>query len=76
MENGMNKSYSTHQRTLQTCSHYSEDLKGREQDVYGKIIAKTIFTVIVCDGMDWMPLAQHRNQAQAVVNTGMNLSVP
>jgi len=29
-----------------------------------------------CEGVDWMHLAQDRNQWQALVNTGMNVQVP
>jgi hypothetical protein len=32
--------------------------------------------VIGCDGMDWIYLAQDRDQWRALVNTVMNLQVP
>jgi hypothetical protein len=31
---------------------------------------------IGCDGMDWIDLAQDRDQRRALVNTVMNLGVP
>jgi hypothetical protein len=31
---------------------------------------------IGCDGMDWIDLAQNRDQGRALVNTVMNLRVP
>jgi hypothetical protein len=31
---------------------------------------------IGCDGMDWIELAQDRDQWRALVNTVMNLQVP
>jgi hypothetical protein len=31
---------------------------------------------IGCDGMDWIDLAQDRDQCRALVNTVMNLRVP
>jgi len=57
---------------------WSEILKGRDHSedlgVYGRIILKWI---IECgEGMDWMRLAQDRDQWGAVVNTVMNLRVP
>jgi hypothetical protein len=37
---------------------------------------KIDFREIVWDGMDWIDLAQDRDQWRAVVNTVMNLRVP
>jgi hypothetical protein len=37
---------------------------------------KMDFTEIGWDGMDWIDLAQDRNQWRALVNTVMNLRVP
>jgi hypothetical protein len=31
---------------------------------------------IECDGMDWIDLAEYRDQWRALVNTVMNLRVP
>jgi hypothetical protein len=43
-------------------------------DVGGRIILKCILEK--WDGMDWIHLAQYRDQWRALVNTVMNLRVP
>jgi hypothetical protein len=34
------------------------------------------FIDLECDGMDWIDLAQDRDQWKALVNTAMNLGIP
>jgi hypothetical protein len=50
---------------------YSEDL-----GVDGKIILDWVLGKIGWDGVDWMHLAQDRDQWRVLVNTVMNLQVP
>jgi hypothetical protein len=47
-----------------------------DQDVGGWTILKWILREIKWDGMDWIELAQDRDQWRALVNTVMNLRVP
>jgi hypothetical protein len=37
---------------------------------------KTYLGEVGCDGMDWIHLAEDRDQWRALVNTVMNLQVP
>jgi hypothetical protein len=54
---------------------WSENVNGRSIGVDGRIILKWIFREIVWEGVEWMRLAQDRDQWQALVNTVMNLWV-
>jgi hypothetical protein len=47
-----------------------------DQDIYGWIILKWILREIGWGGMDWIDLAQDRDQWRALLNTLMNLQVP
>jgi hypothetical protein len=47
-----------------------------DQDVGVWIIIKWILRQIVCEGMDWIDLAQDRGQRRAPVNTVMKFRVP
>jgi hypothetical protein len=57
-----------------------ENLKRRDnsedQGIDGRIILEWIFREMKLEGVDWMHLAQDRDQWRAVVNTVMNLRVP
>jgi hypothetical protein len=44
----------------------------KTSDVGGRIILRRIG----CDGMDWIDLAQDRDQCRALMNTAMVLRVP
>jgi hypothetical protein len=44
-----------------------------DQSVGGWTILKWILREIAWDGIDWIDLAQNRNQWRALVNTVMNL---
>jgi hypothetical protein len=46
-----------------------------DQDVGGWTILKWILRETGWDGMDWIDLAQDRDQCRALVNTVMNLRV-
>jgi hypothetical protein len=46
-----------------------------EQDVGGWTVLKWILREIEWDGMDWIYLAQDRDQWRALVNTVMNLRI-
>jgi hypothetical protein len=46
-----------------------------DQDVGGWTILKWILREVGWDGMDWIGLAQDRDQWRALVNTVMNLRV-
>jgi hypothetical protein len=50
--------------------------KYEDQDLGGWIILKWILREIGLDGMDWIDLAQDRDQWRVLVNTVMNLRVP
>jgi hypothetical protein len=50
--------------------------RDQDQDVGGWRILKWILEIIGWDGMDWIELAQDRDQWRALVNTAMNLQVP
>jgi hypothetical protein len=58
----------------------SENLKGRDhsEDIGsdGKIMLKWILGEIGWEGVDWMHLAQDRDQWQGLVNTEMDLWFP
>jgi hypothetical protein len=47
-----------------------------DRDVGGWTTLKWIFREIGWDGMDWVVLAQDRDQWRALVNTVINLRVP
>jgi hypothetical protein len=47
-----------------------------DQDVGGWSILKCFLREIGWDGVDWMDMAQDRNQWRAHVNTVLNLRVP
>jgi hypothetical protein len=47
-----------------------------DQDVGGWTILKRILREIGWDVIDWIDLAQDRNQWRALVNTRMNIRVP
>jgi hypothetical protein len=48
----------------------------KDLDVFGRIILILILEKIGWGGMDWIDLAQDRNQWRVLVNTGMNVQVP
>jgi hypothetical protein len=52
-----------------------EDMN-HSKDVDGRIILEWILKKIWWEGVDWMNLAQERDQWRALVNTVMNLRVP
>jgi hypothetical protein len=60
--------------------HWWESQMGRDhwgdQGVGGWTILKIDLRGIGWDGMDWIALAQDRDQLRALVNTGMSLRVP
>jgi hypothetical protein len=47
-----------------------------DQDVGGWAILKWILRDIGWDGVDWIELAQDRDQWRVLVNTVMNIQVP
>jgi hypothetical protein len=47
-----------------------------DQDIDGWTILKWILREIRWDGVDWIDLAQDRDQWRALVNTVMNIRVP
>jgi hypothetical protein len=47
-----------------------------DKDVGGWTILKWILREIGRDGVDWMDMAQDRDQWRALVNTVLNLRVP
>jgi hypothetical protein len=47
-----------------------------DRDIGGWILLKWILREMEWDGMDWIDLAQDRDQWRALVNTVMNLRVP
>jgi hypothetical protein len=47
-----------------------------DRDVEGLIILKCILRVIRWGGMDWIDLAQNRDEWRALVNTVMNIGAP
>jgi hypothetical protein len=80
MENEMGGAFSTHGRDRKCIKILVGKLEGKRtpgrprRSLEDNI--KMDFWEIVWEGVDWMHLAQERDQRQAVVNTVMKLWVP
>jgi hypothetical protein len=55
---------------------YWWESKKEDQDVRGWATFKWILREIGWDGVDWIDMAQDRDQWRALVNTVLNLRVP